>query len=417
MQRLIVLVLFALFFAVPAWGMDSDIALQREHKGITLLALKADPNKTYDTSLLPGGQALKNLAGALDRLTAKSPLSRRRLNDLKKSGEVRLVYLPGDLNPSSTGGMTLAAFLPDFLQDPKKRDRKKVFLVVVGRHGIKWPVDELAAILAHELIGHGVQHWRGRLTNIRVLDAECEAHLYQESASQDLGLDKRGREMVSFRQALEEHWCADFKIYLRAHQPKKMALWDTLNPDVPKLLAAFETYLEFSARQGVTGKSVIAADKQLREKRRRSLASATPEEIVAFVLKLRDGGIGVAQDREEALRYLKIAAERGHLQAQYVLGSTYAKGTDVTRDFGEAIRWFRMAANQGDAQSQFILGVMNSKGFGTPKNKVKAYRWFARAVSNGGADAKTKDRARSEQILLKKAMSPEELARAKQPAK
>ena len=417
MQRLFALVLLTLFFAVPAWGAADDIALQRNHKGITLLALKVDPNKTYDTSLLPAAQALKNLTGALDRLIAKSPLSRRRLNDLKKSGEVRLVYLPGDLNPGATGGMTLASFLPDFLQDPKKRDRKKVFLVVVGRHGVKWPADELAAILAHELVGHGVQHWRGRLTNIRVLDAECEAYLYEEAANQDLGLDKRGREMVSFRQALEDHWCADFKIYMRAHQPKKMAIWDTLNPDIPKLLAVFEKYLDFSAQQGITGKSVSAADKQLREKRRRNLENASPEEIIALVLKLRDGGIGVEQDKEEALRYLKIVAERGHLQAQYVLGSTYAKGTDVTRDFAEAIRWFRMAAKQGNAQSQFILGVMNSKGFGTSKDKVKAYQWFARAVSNGGADAKTRDRARSEQILLKKAMSPDELARAKQPAK
>lgn len=417
MQRLIALVLLTLFFAPPAWGAADDIALQREHKGITLLALKVDPNKTYDTSLLPAAQALKNLTGALDRLIAKSPLSRRRLNDLKKSGEVRLVYLPGDLNPGATGGMTLASFLPDFLQDPQKRDRKKVYLVVVGRHGVKWPADELAAILAHELVGHGVQHWRGRLTNIRELDAECEAYLYEEAANQDLGLDKRGREMVSFRQALEDHWCTDFKIYMRAHQPKKMALWDTLNPEVPKLLAAFEKYLDFSAKQGTTGKSVSAADNLLREKRRRNLENASPEEIIALVLKLRDGGIGVEQDKEEALRYLKIVAERGHLQAQYVLGSTYAKGTDVTRDFAEALRWFRMAAKQGNAQSQFILGVMNSKGFGTLKNKVKAYQWFARAVSNDGASAKTRDRARSEQILLKKAMSPKELARAKQTAK
>ena len=75
---------------------------------------------------------------------------------------------------------------------------------MVGRYGAKWPARELAAVLAHELVGHGMQQYRGRMEHVRTIDLECEAYLYEEQAYQDLGLDKRSSEMIKFRQALED---------------------------------------------------------------------------------------------------------------------------------------------------------------------------------------------------------------------
>jgi len=83
----------------------------------------------------------------------------------------------------------------------------------VGRHGVKWPTNELAAVLANELVGHGMQHQR--MGKMRPIDLECKAYLYEELANQDLGLNKRSSEMVRFRKGLETHWCADFKRYMR----------------------------------------------------------------------------------------------------------------------------------------------------------------------------------------------------------
>jgi hypothetical protein len=87
-----------------------------------------------------------------------------------------------------------------------------------------------------------MQYLSGRLGKMSELDSECQAYLYQEIAQQDLGMDKHSRLMVRFRRALEGRWCLPFKQYMRKYAPEKMALWETLNPDVPRLLAIFEDY-------------------------------------------------------------------------------------------------------------------------------------------------------------------------------
>tara|TARA_Y100000588_G_scaffold291854_1_gene311055 strand:- start:1017 stop:1376 length:360 start_codon:yes stop_codon:yes gene_type:complete len=110
------LIVFALL-AVPAAAAKRTIALTQEDNGVSFFAMSEDPSKTYDTSLLPGGEALRRLIVALDRLTSKSPISKRSLNRLKKTGKVVLVYLPGDIGSDRSDGLSLAAFLPDFLGD------------------------------------------------------------------------------------------------------------------------------------------------------------------------------------------------------------------------------------------------------------------------------------------------------------
>ncbi len=82
----------------------------------------------------------------------------------------------------------------------------------------------------------------GRIATSRVLDLECEAYLYQERAYQDLGVPKQTRAIVLFRRQMEDRYCADFRAYMRARMPGKLALWDALNPDVPALLALFGDY-------------------------------------------------------------------------------------------------------------------------------------------------------------------------------
>ncbi len=221
--------------------------LEERAYGVQFIAVPKDPKKTFDTKLLKGAEGLKRLKAALGHLISQSPYSAGKLELLKKSGEVTVVYIPGDVPKSAATGENVAVFLPDFL--PVSVTRRKSYLVVVGRHGVKWPKNELAAVLAHELVGHGMQFRRGRIGKLRPIDLECEAYLYEELANQDLALEKHSTEMVRFRKALEGHWCADFKAYMRKHQRKATALWDTLNPNVPKLLSIFETYLNETAKK------------------------------------------------------------------------------------------------------------------------------------------------------------------------
>ena len=53
----------------------------------------------------------------------------------------------------------------------------------------------------------------------------------------------------------------------------------------------------------------------------------------------------------------------------------------------EAVRWFKLAADQGDADGQFRLGVCYENGTGVAKDKQEAVQWYTRAADQGYADA------------------------------
>lgn len=219
--------------------------LETSYNGITLIGVPPGPADTYDVPVIGAGQALDNIRAALSLLFEKSSYSAAALDTLKSNGNVVIVYdaafPPQDV---SSIGTDLAAFIPDLLAETPHRKGRRDFPVVVGRYIVKWTTEELAAGLAHELIGHGMQYLHGRLETMSELDSECQAYLYQEMVHQDLGMDKHSRVMVEFRQGLEWRWCIPFKQYMRQHTPDKMALWETLNPDVPQLLTIFEDYLQ-----------------------------------------------------------------------------------------------------------------------------------------------------------------------------
>jgi len=98
-------------------------------------------------------------------------------------------------------------------------------------------------------------------------------------------------------------------------------------------------------------------------------------------------GDGVAQDKAEAVRWFRKAAEQGHADAQFNLGLMYGKGEGVAQDKAEAVRWFRKAAEQGVAAAQYNLGVMHSKGDGVEQNKAEAAKWYRKAAEQGDAQA------------------------------
>ena len=61
-----------------------------------------------------------------------------------------------------------------------------------------------------------------------------------------------------------------------------------------------------------------------------------------------DEGQGVAQDYKEAAKWYRLAAERGDLLAQVILGFLHAKGQEgIPPDYKEAAKWYRLAAGQG----------------------------------------------------------------------
>jgi TPR repeat protein len=98
-------------------------------------------------------------------------------------------------------------------------------------------------------------------------------------------------------------------------------------------------------------------------------------------------GQGVAKDRVEAVRWFRKAADQNNDVAQYSLGVCYYDGQGVARDYVEAVRWFRKAAEQNHANAQCYLGFCYFHGKGVAKDYTEAVKWYRKAAEQNCVDA------------------------------
>lgn len=94
---------------------------------------------------------------------------------------------------------------------------------------------------------------------------------------------------------------------------------------------------------------------------------------------------GAARDLDQAMRYLRQAADAGDADAMAHLGHIYANGLGVTQDNSTAMSWFWKAAGQEHAGGYFGLGYMYLSGHGTPKDYGKALKYLKQAVQAHGS--------------------------------
>jgi TPR repeat protein len=117
-------------------------------------------------------------------------------------------------------------------------------------------------------------------------------------------------------------------------------------------------------------------------------------------------GQGVPQDYKAAVKWYRLAAERGNAVAQFNLGVSHNKGQGVPQDPKAAVKWYRLAAEQGKMGAQFNLGVMYANGQGVPQYLVYSHMWTNLAASSGNKQA-TKFRN-----LITKNMTPAQISTA-----
>jgi hypothetical protein len=213
-----------------------------EFNGISLIAITPSANKNFNVPIVTAKKALKTIKQALKLIDISSPFSKSQIELLKKNGPVIIVYDPRYPDKlSSMSSVKIALFSPYHYNRKTSNTSGHVFLVIVSRHGIKWPTKEFAAVMVHELVGHGIQHLNDSWGKMRLIDMECEAWLYEEMAYQDLKIDKFSNEMINFKKQLEKQ-CDSFLRHLRNYDRIGAALWNKLNPDIRKLLKHFADY-------------------------------------------------------------------------------------------------------------------------------------------------------------------------------
>lgn len=357
-------------------------AVEFEHRGLLIAGRPLPAGVSFDISIVDAKVGAENVRAALDILYKQSPFSARAIEKLKAAGNVMILYDPM-FPPKELTKVTIAAFLPDYYQ---KDGNAKDFVSVVSRYGAKWEPRELAPILAHELTGHGMQHLRGQLEHVREIDLECEAYLYQEKAYQDLGYDKLKKEMISFRQVLERHWCADFRNWLKTNKPKGLAHWDKLNPDVPKILKDYLVYIDALRESGVAGSAVAkatASQQRATAKRLRQLAKSGDPDVHYELARIYADGIGTNKNKKLSMTWMLKSARGGNADAQYYLARAYWKGDGVAKNRKISADWAKQSAENGHANAAYTYGVMLSSGDGTPRDISKARKWFKVALDRG----------------------------------
>jgi len=97
----------------------------------------------------------------------------------------------------------------------------------------------------------------------------------------------------------------------------------------------------------------------------------------------------VAKDYNEAAKCFRLAAERGHAEAQHQLGFLYSQVQCVGEYKKEAVKWYRLAVEQGVALSQYWLGEMYRDGRGVPQDRDEALKWLRLAAERGHAEAQS----------------------------
>lgn len=100
----------------------------------------------------------------------------------------------------------------------------------------------------------------------------------------------------------------------------------------------------------------------------------------------------VALSREgrpvDAVQWYREAAERGHVQAQFLLGTMYRTGRGVRKDWTRAAHWYQRASAAGSAWAQFSLGTMHIRGEGLPPNPYEGVRLYRLAADQGHREAR-----------------------------
>jgi len=349
------------------------------HRNIIVLGFPC-PQKSA-VSIVPTQTGAKKLIDALELLYTQSPQSAAVIETLKKAGPVLIVYDPA-YPPEGVHLVTtqIALFLPTFVENIDENATGKQFTVLVGRDGIKWPLKELAAVLVHELMGHGKQHLEDRLDTMRPLDVECEAWLLEEVVYQDLKMDKLSRELVSFRQQLEQIHCSDFIRYMRKMKPEQAKLWDVPNLDVAKLLGIFDGYIEEQKRRGIISNAQEAAEHQKAEAIKNVTRKNDPQELYEIGV-LHMAGIGTTPDPAAAATWFRKAAKKGHTKAQIELANLLKDGRGIEQNINLAKKLYVMAAKDGAAEALYALGVMFETGTGVEKDPRKAATFFKEARS------------------------------------
>ncbi len=96
-----------------------------------------------------------------------------------------------------------------------------------------------------------------------------------------------------------------------------------------------------------------------------------------------DYGQGAPRDGSEAMKWYRMAADRGNAEAQNSVGSVL----QAEKRYEEALPWFEKASAQGHALATNNLAYLHDLGLGVKQDRRKGFELYSRAADLGWAEA------------------------------
>ncbi len=87
------------------------------------------------------------------------------------------------------------------------------------------------------------------------------------------------------------------------------------------------------------------------------------------------------------VKWLRMAADEDHIEAQNLLGNMYFSGDIVYQDYERAYYYLIRAAEHRNPEAQSKLGLIYKLGLGTKVDLVKAQKWFELSYKTGNVIA------------------------------
>jgi hypothetical protein len=123
--------------------------------------------------------------------------------------------------------------------------------------------------------------------------------------------------------------------------------------------------------------------------------NANPEELYRAGGRFFRGVDG-PQNYEKAFKWIKLAAEKGHYQAQNDVGVMYETGQGVNQNPIQAMYWFKKSAAGNFPLGHYNLGRAYDSGMGGRKNYSEAIKSYRRAAKLG--EPKAQKRLRQQRL-------------------
>jgi len=89
--------------------------------------------------------------------------------------------------------------------------------------------------------------------------------------------------------------------------------------------------------------------------------NGTPS-VQSFVAAMYAEGKGTPKNTQLAIKWWRIAAEKGHIESMTKLGALYYNGEDIKQNIPKSKMWLKKSAAKGDPLAKYLLDGMKYDG-------------------------------------------------------